>query len=137
MGWNSLALSTDGLTTWCLTMATKTPASAWSSLTEPPDHWKLETPSSTSCPVRVAERFLSGELDFPAAGWLAACCWTEVVWHLSDGDALPEPAFSIYEAFDRGEYLMPDERHIGIDPVEKYTIPLLTKILSGLDRPST
>ncbi len=38
--------------------------------------------------------------------------------------ALAEPAYSIYEAFDRGEYSIDGE-----DPVLRHTVPLLRKIL--------
>jgi len=48
----------------------------------------------------------------------------------SSDKEMPEPAFSIYEAFDAGEYYhngdLPD-----VDPVEKYTRPLIIDILSS------
>lgn len=41
---------------------------------------------------------------------------------------IPEPAFSIYQAFDEGEY-----HHAGdareVDPVDKYTRPMVNQIL--------
>jgi hypothetical protein len=47
----------------------------------------------------------------------------------SSDKGIPEPAFSIYQAFDAGEY-----NHDGdateTDPVEKYTRPLIIDILS-------
>ncbi len=44
-----------------------------------------------------------------------------------DGFMLPEPAFSVYIAFDEGEYDHDD----GEDPVEKYTKPRIAEIVKG------
>lgn len=47
-------------------------------------------------------------------------------------ETIPEPAFSIFQAFDAGEYCrksdLPHE-----NPVEKYTRPLINKILENLN----
>jgi hypothetical protein len=50
---------------------------------------------------------------------------TEDAIRAGEGYKFPEPAFSIYEAFDAGEYDHGD----GADPVEKYTRPALATIL--------
>ena len=53
---------------------------------------------------------------------------TEDFAKVGDGFEFPEPAFSIYEAFDAGEYAHDDD---GQDPVIKYTQPLISEILNS------
>ena len=47
---------------------------------------------------------------------------------ISKLDNLADPAYSIYEAFDRGEYTMPADP-AGIDPAEHHTRPMIEQIL--------
>ena len=42
----------------------------------------------------------------------------------------PEPAFSIFQSFDAGEYYHRGDDHL-ISPEDKYTKPLIRKILNG------
>ncbi|MDW3217402.1 MAG: hypothetical protein R8F63_02205 [Acidimicrobiales bacterium] len=81
--------------------------------------------------VRPAERLVDGELDFHGADGVMNWVWSYITAALVDGASLPEPAFSIYDAIDAGEY-----HHRGdgaeVDPVEKYTMPALRKILAKL-----
>jgi len=42
---------------------------------------------------------------------------------------MPEPAFTIYEAFDAGEFTRPGDAP-DVDPVEKYTKPLIKEVLA-------
>ena len=80
--------------------------------------------------LEVARHFLAGEMAYEDADEIANVVYAvmveDAVAH-GDGFAFPEPAFSIYEAFDAGEW----DRGDGADPVERYTRPALREILSG------
>ena len=83
--------------------------------------------------VETARRFLLGDLSCDDADAVANDVWVSITSDMVDmGDAfeMPEPAYSIYEAFDAGEYPHGD----GLDPVETYTRPDLRRILAA--RPS-
>lgn len=79
--------------------------------------------------IRTAERLVGGELDFEAADTVLNWVWSYITARLAPGTPAPEPASSIYDAVDAGEY-----HHRGngldIDPVEKYTLPGLREILT-------
>jgi hypothetical protein len=82
-----------------------------------------------SLALEVARRFLHGRMDFSDADHLAntlsALIMGDAVDY-GDGFVLPQPAWSIYEAFDAGEWNR-GEPH---DPVERYTRPSLEAILT-------
>ena len=83
--------------------------------------------------VEVSRRFLREDLTFDDADALANDVWVSITSDLVDlGDAfeMPEPAFSIYEAFDAGEYPHGDGR----DPVDSYTRPELRRIMGQTGR---
>lgn len=78
--------------------------------------------------VTIARRFHDGMMSYEDADAAMNRIWGMVIEdtvRFGDGFELPEPAFSVYEAFDAGEYDHGD----GADPVEKYTRPLVAKII--------
>ncbi|HEY7767681.1 hypothetical protein [Longimicrobium sp.] len=79
--------------------------------------------------LEVARRFLDGRMHFDDADELAntlsAMMISDAADH-GDGFVLPQPAWSIYEAFDAGEW----NRGEPDDPVERYTRPLLEALLA-------
>jgi hypothetical protein len=84
--------------------------------------------------LRVARPLVDGNLAFEAADLVMNWVWSYMVARLAQGignDTVPEPAYSIYDAVDAGEY-----HHHGddpdVDPVERYTIPALSQILADL-----
>lgn len=85
--------------------------------------------------IRVADRLLSGSIDFSGADEVMNWIWARITeWLLvAGGEPMPEPAFAIYEAIDAGEYKHPGDPP-DLDPVAKYTIPMLTSIVKSLER---
>ena len=80
--------------------------------------------------TEVAVKFLAGEVEFLYADTVMIKVWSLMLMdaeEFGDGFTLAEPAFSIYEAFDAGEW---DHGESG-NPVEKYTRPWLNEILGG------
>ena len=78
--------------------------------------------------IEVSLRFLRGHLSFSQADAVANDVWVAIVSDmgaLGDAFEMPEPAYSIYEAFDAGEYPHGD----GLDPVEAYTRPELRRLI--------
>jgi len=79
---------------------------------------------------QVSRRFLDGRLDFERADAAMVFLWPMV---LADDEVaieqqgVPEPFFSIYDAFDAGEVDLGD----GVDRVEAVTRPRLREILAG------
>lgn len=71
--------------------------------------------------LTVAQWFLDGKLSFAQADAVANEFYALYIGELAD---LPEPADSIYLAFDRGEYAIGAE-----DPAEDHTRPMLRQIL--------
>jgi len=73
-----------------------------------------------------ATRFLEGSASFEDADGAMNGVWG-AMWHHSVENNLQfvEPCYSIYCAFDEGEY---DHRD-GSDPVERYTRPALENLL--------
>jgi hypothetical protein len=84
--------------------------------------------------LRVARRLVHGDLGFEGADAVMNWVWSYMVRCApTTGEAaMPEPAYSIYDAVDAGEY-----HHAGddpdVDPVLKYTIPALSEILTNAD----
>jgi hypothetical protein len=76
--------------------------------------------------IEIAIRFQSGKLSYDDADFAINDVWSVMVDSISEGahsDMLPHPAYSIYDAFDQGEYDHKD----GCNSVDKYTRPLLLK----------
>ena len=75
--------------------------------------------------VRLARSFLAGELTFEVADAAANALYS---WMLDDcvERGFPEPAFSIFTAFDDGEFTRDPAAG---DPVERFTRPELRRIL--------
>lgn len=89
---------------------------------------------ATSCntlSLRVARRLVDGDLTFEAADNVMNWVWSYMVGRASDiGEStMPEPAYSIYDAIDAGEYEHSSDGP-QVDPVQKYTIPGLKQILA-------
>ena len=85
--------------------------------------------------LEVTKRFLRGELSFEDADGVANDVWecmTSDMVDLGDAFEMAEPAYSIYQAFDDGEWGRVD----GEDPVEQYTRPELGRLLMALEDPS-
>lgn len=83
--------------------------------------------------VYVANGFSEGKLSYEfcdsAMNYLWGFITTPPVFG-ADKD-IPEPAFAIFQAFDAGEYQHPSDSS-EVDPVEKYTRPMITEILRGI-----
>ena len=78
--------------------------------------------------VYIAKQFIQSDLSFADADGIMNDLWA--LWvveavDFGDGFSFAEPAYSIFEAFDSGEYYRED----GEDPIEKYTKPELLAIL--------
>ena len=72
----------------------------------------------------VAQRFLDGKMSFDDADAVA----NELnALYIGAPIEIPEPAESIYLAFDRGEFAVDGE-----DPIEEHTRPALRRILASL-----
>ena len=76
--------------------------------------------------LHLAKRFLNQDLAYEAADSAMNMVWAAMLEFMS-GNNLPlvEPCYSIYQAFDEGEY---DHRD-GSDPVETYTRPALNALV--------
>jgi hypothetical protein len=76
----------------------------------------------------VAQAFQREEMSYSDADAALNSIWNQMVGdatRFGDGFELPEPAYSIYQAFDAGEY----DHGNGDDSVEKYTKPEIDRIL--------
>jgi len=80
------------------------------------------------CSITVAERFLKKEIKFLEADTVANNLFALMIEKC--GSSLPEPAYSIYLAFDAGEWHHPSDKKED-DPEDLYTIPDLAKILKN------
>lgn len=80
--------------------------------------------------IAMADQFLSGARDFHACDEVMNLLFSDIV-NLGMDAEMPEPAFSIYLAFDSGEHW-----HTGdnkeVVPWEKWTRPELVQILDRL-----
>ena len=87
--------------------------------------------------IRVAQRFIAGTLDFADADTVMNWLWARVIdWLMAfDAPPIPEPMFSIYEAFDGGEYHRQSDPP-DVDPAQKYTVPEVKRILAIHERTS-
>ena len=78
--------------------------------------------------IYFARSFMSGSLSYEDADFAMNGVWSSMLDYIMKKDApMVEPCYSIYCAFDEGEY---DHRD-GCDPVEKYTKPALEKLLQA------
>jgi hypothetical protein len=77
--------------------------------------------------LAVAKRFNDSAMTYDDAdGVLNALSGLMIAHVTKEADAhLPEPAWTVYLAFDAGEY----DRGDGSDPVERFTRPLVRKVL--------
>ena len=77
--------------------------------------------------VLIAHQFLKNELDFENADYAINTVWLAMCDYMAKDqkNLLSEPAYSIYCAFDDGEFTHSD----GLEPIEAYTKPELIKIL--------
>lgn len=76
--------------------------------------------------IYIARSFLNGIFSYDDADFAMNAVWSAMLGYVMEKDIhVLEPCYSIYCAFDEGEY---DHRD-GSDPVEKYTKPLLKQIL--------
>ncbi|MBT8136636.1 MAG: hypothetical protein KJO54_06455 [Gammaproteobacteria bacterium] len=82
-------------------------------------------PFSNEVALKIARRFLDGRLSFEHADAVANELYA---LYVAAPIELPQPADSIYRAFDRGEYEIGGE-----DPVEAHTRPMLSSILTEYD----
>ena len=79
--------------------------------------------------LRTAARFVEGHLAFDAAMQIMDWVWSYMNGRqLDTGLRAPEPAYWIYDAFDAGLHGHSGDGP-GVDPVTRYTVPGLRKIL--------
>ena len=86
----------------------------------------------------LTKNYLQGNLDFNFCDRVMNQLNTFAVDALIEEtiETFPEPADSIYLAFDEGEFHHSNEdRDLGVDPAEKYTKPMLVKIISEIKKP--
>jgi len=80
--------------------------------------------------TEIARRFTDGVMSYPDADLAMNRVYEFMIEDAvaqGDGFTLAEPAFSIYEAFDAGEYDHGD----GQDPVEAFVKPAIGRILEA------
>ena len=86
-----------------------------------------------SMALSVAKAFQRGKVPFRDADAALNAIWSQMVVDAErhgDGFVLPEPAYSIYQAFDAGEYDHGDNE----DPVKKYTRQMIEQILEEVQQ---
>jgi len=76
----------------------------------------------------IARRFISGDMGFEDADLAINSIWSLMIMSTDRNSDLADPAYSIYQAFDEGEYDHGD----GEDPIEKFTKPRITELLSEI-----
>jgi hypothetical protein len=76
--------------------------------------------------LHVAEEFVAGKLTFEIAD---AAMNALNAYVQNDNETLPEYADDVYLAFDAGEYHHHEDPR-EVDPVEKYTMPEVRKLVS-------
>ena len=80
---------------------------------------RAEVLNAVSC--LIATRFLNQNITYEMADAAMNAVWAAMLEYTSENNLpLVEPCYTIYLAFDEGEYDHGD----GADPVEKYTKPL-------------
>ena len=80
--------------------------------------------------IQVAEAFLAGVMDYAEGDGIMNAVYALMIDDLAanvGNCSFSEPAYSIFEAFDQGEFDHVD----GCDPVEKFTRPMLAEILQN------
>lgn len=85
---------------------------------------------SNEVALHLAKGFLAGELPFAYCDHIVNCIYPLAL----ERDRLPEPFWSVFLAFDAGEYFRDDDR--SVDPADKYTRPQLIEILSQYSQQS-
>ncbi len=79
----------------------------------------------------IAVRYMDEAISYEDGDFAINEVWTHIIHYICEKDKsnkLPDPAYSIYDAFDQGEHT-----HIeGCDPIKKYTQPLLRKVLKNV-----
>ncbi|MCK9798371.1 hypothetical protein M1B34_11700 [Pseudomonas sp. MAFF 302030] len=81
--------------------------------------------------VEVAEGFLAGALSYGFCDGVMNGVVGAIVNLGMVGD-FPEPAFSLYHAFDQGEWVRSSDP-VGTDPGEQYTRPIVMEIMRNLE----
>lgn len=76
--------------------------------------------------VSIGKRFLDGTLAYEDGDEIMNTVWSFALRR----DEIPKTMYAIYEAFDAGEYFRESDSE-DVDPVEKYTRPALSKLLSS------
>ncbi|CAI8943428.1 MULTISPECIES: hypothetical protein [Pseudomonas] len=82
--------------------------------------------------IAVAEGFISNTQDFEFCDEIMNALFVAIV-DVSMHAPMPEPAFSIYRAFDTGEYTHSGDS-TDVCPWEKYTRPEIERILHSTGR---
>lgn len=95
----------------------------------------LEMTTSDFCnkiAIIITRLFLDSKLDFTTADTVANNFYGLILDDITTGAIkdFPEPADSVYLAFDAGEYYRPGETE-DHDPVERYTKPRLKEIIAN------
>ncbi|MFS2124633.1 hypothetical protein [Pseudomonas sp. Pseusp97] len=80
--------------------------------------------------VWVAENYLRETLDFDFCDGVMNGIFNALV-EVGMTSELPQPAFSLYQAFDQGEWIRSSDSP-EIDPGEKYTRPIVLEIMRAL-----
>ncbi len=72
-----------------------------------------------------ASRFIEDNVSYTDADYAMTNIWSHMVDYVMREDIVfPEPALTIYNAFDQGEYDHGDDRN----PIDKYTMRSLEKV---------
>ena len=81
--------------------------------------------------LRVAQRLVGGSISYTDADHVMNWVWSYISGWLvrNKRSEVPEPALSIFEAIEQGEYHHARGAR-GADPVELYTLPSLRKTLA-------
>ncbi|MBI6856124.1 hypothetical protein YA0002_25505 [Pseudomonas cichorii] len=85
--------------------------------------------------ISVAKLFITGTRDFHYCDALMNIVISDIV-DLSMHAEMPQPAFSIYQAFDAGEYWHSNDKQY-VFPWEKWTRPELERILCEVNEGAT
>jgi hypothetical protein len=80
--------------------------------------------------VLVAEGYLQGSLLYEFCDGVMNGIINAVV-EVGMNNDMPQPAFSLYQAFDQGEWIRSNDPP-GTDPSEKYTKPVVEKTMRTL-----
>jgi len=93
------------------------------------DHEGIELPESfNTLSMSVARKFDNNEISYEDGDHAMNKIWTIMLNYIMEKNInLIQPCYSIYCAFDHGEY---DHRD-GSDPVEQYTRPAIREILQN------